>query len=136
MRIIGIDYGDTRIGVALSDPMGMIAGGVGNIINRGEERAADELARFIKEQKVSKIVLGFPKNMNGTVGARGEKSIAFANKLSRLTGLDVVLWDERLTTVAAHKTLNEANVRGKKRKNAVDSMAASLILQGYLDSLK
>ena len=134
MRVLGIDYGERRIGISLSDPTGTIANPVGNIIRRSDEQAIDEICRFVSENCVEKIVIGNPKNMNGTIGTRAQKSQEIHDILSEKLEIPVCLWDERLTTVAAHKVLNEANVRGKKRKNAVDSMAATLILQGFLDS--
>lgn len=132
-RIMGIDYGDARVGLAFSDITGFLVGDAFTLHERNLDRVVDAIVAQIKERDVSEIVLGYPKNMNATVGARGEKSEALANILKERTGLPVTLWDERSTTVSAHQILNEHNVRGKKRKNTVDAVAATLILQTYLD---
>ena len=100
------------------------------------QKVAEHTAELAKNLKAEKIVLGFPKNMNGTIGERGKKTKKFASILRELTGLEVILWDERLTTVSAHNLMNETNVRGKKRKDTVDRVAAAFILQAYLDSNK
>ena len=138
MRIMGLDYGSKTIGVAISDPLGITAQGI-EIIRREEEnklrkslRRVEELA---KEYEVSEIVLGFPKNMNNTIGERAEKSLQLKEALERRLGLPVVMWDERLTTVEANRTLMEASVRRENRKQYLDQLAAVFILQGYLDSL-
>ena len=136
MRVIGLDYGDARTGVAVSDTLGWTAQPVGQLDSWNEEKLLAELGTIFKKFEPSKIVLGFPKNMNGTVGERGEKTMSFASKLESTFGIDVILWDERLTTVASHRILSECNVRGEKRKKQVDALAAELILQGYLDSQK
>jgi putative Holliday junction resolvase len=136
MRIMGIDYGDSRIGIAVSDPMGWTAQGLETITEKKQEKVFERLLELIKLYNVEKIVVGFPKNMNGTIGPRGELTHKFVENLRQKTGIEIVLWDERLTTVAAHRMLNETNVRGKKRKQVVDTVAAGYILQGYLDSLK
>lgn len=136
MRIMGIDYGDSRIGIAVSDPMGWTAQGLETITEKKQEKVFERLLELIKLYNVEKIVVGFPKNMNGTIGPRGELTHKFIENLRQKTGIEIVLWDERLTTVAAHRMLNETNVRGKKRKQVVDTVAAGYILQGYLDSLK
>ena len=120
MRIMGLDYGSKTVGVAVSDELLMIAQGV-------------EIVRRDSEYDVGKIVLGFPKNMNNTLGDRAEKSLEFKATLERRTGLEVIMWDERLSTVSAHKTMTEAGVRLEERGNYVDSIAAAIILQGYLD---
>ena len=137
MRIMGLDYGSKTIGVAVSDPMGLTAQGL-EIIRREEEnklrkslRRIEELA---KEYQVEEIVLGFPKNMNNTIGERAEKSLQLKETLERRLGLPVVMWDERLTTVEADRTLIEAGVRRENRKKYVDMIAAVFILQGYLDA--
>ena len=137
MRIMGLDYGSKTIGVAVSDPMGLTAKGL-EIIRREEEnklrkslRRIEELA---KEYQVEEIVLGFPKNMNNTIGERAEKSLQLKETLERRLGLPVIMWDERLTTVEADRTLIEAGVRRENRKKYVDMIAAVFILQGYLDA--
>ena len=136
MRVLGIDYGDARVGVALSDPLGWTATELPQLKGGDMEAVCLEIERIVKEYGVEKIVLGYPKNMNGTIGERGKKTKVFAEKVSELTGLEVVLWDERLTTVSAHNLMNETNTRGKKRKDSVDKIAAAFILQAYLDSKK
>lgn len=136
MRILGLDYGSKTMGVAVSDPLGLTAQPV-EIIRRQEEnklrRTLARVAELVRLYDAETIVLGFPKNMNNTVGERAEKSIALKSKLEARTGIPVILWDERLTTVAAGQTLMEAGVRREKRKDYVDMIAAALILQGYLD---
>lgn len=134
MRTMGLDYGDRRIGVALSDAFGWTAQGLAVIERRGGETEMDQLVRLCAENEVSEIVVGLPKNMNGSIGPRGEICIEFAESLKQKLKLPVHLWDERLTTVSAHKTLIEADVSRKKRKQVVDKMAATLILQNFLDS--
>lgn len=135
---MGLDVGSKTVGIALSDELGWTAQGLKTLaINEErEEYGFEELGQIIHEHQVGKIVVGFPKNMNGTVGPRGEASKFYASELERLYNLPVVLWDERLTTMAAERILLEADVSRKKRKKVIDKMAASLILQGYLDSQK
>ena len=136
MRVMGLDYGSKTIGVAISDPLGLTAQGI-EIIRREEEnklrKSLRRIEELIKEYQVEEIVLGFPKNMNNTVGERAEKSLEFKEMLEKRTGLPVVMWDERLTTVAADKAMMEAGIRRENRKDYVDMIAATLILQGYLD---
>ncbi|SFF42409.1 putative holliday junction resolvase [Paenibacillus algorifonticola] len=134
MRTMGLDYGDRNIGVAVSDPFGWTAQGVEVVKKRRDNGELDRLAELAQQYEVSEIVLGLPKNMNNTIGPRGEISIEFAEQLRQKLHLPVHLWDERLTTVAAERTLIEADVSRKKRKLVVDKMAATLILQNYLDS--
>jgi putative Holliday junction resolvase len=134
MRIMGLDYGDRKIGVAVSDMFGWTGQGLEVIERRREGVEFERISVLIREYDISEIVVGLPKNMDGTVGFRGDICIAFADKLKELTELPVHLWDERLTTVSAERILIEANVSRKKRKQVVDKMAASLILQNYLDS--
>ena len=137
MRIMGLDYGSKTVGVAISDPLGITAQGIEIIRREKETKLRQTLARIealIKEYQVEMIVLGFPKNMNNTIGDRAEKSLAFKEMLEKRTGLDVVMWDERLTTVEANRTLMEGNVRREDRSKYVDMLAAVYILQGYLDS--
>ena len=138
MRILGLDYGAKTVGVAVSDPLGLTAQGVEIIRRKSENKQRQTLARIeelIAQYQVETIVLGFPKHMNNTIGDRAEKSLAFAEMLKKRTGLPVVMWDERLTTVEANRTLMEAGVRRENRKEYVDELAAVFILQGYLDSL-
>ncbi len=138
MRIMGLDLGSKTVGVAISDPLLITAQGIEIIRRREENKLRQTLARIealIVEYEVDRIVLGLPKNMNDTLGERAEFSLAFKEKLERRTGLPVVMWDERLTTVAADKAMMEAGIRRENRKDYVDKIAACLILQGYLDSL-
>ena len=137
MRIMGLDFGSKTVGVAISDPLFITAQGIEIIRRKDENKLRQTLARIeelIVEYEVSKIVLGFPKNMNDTLGERAALSLEFQDKLERRTGLPVVMWDERLTTVAADKAMMEAGIRRENRKDYVDMIAACLILQGYLDS--
>lgn len=138
MRVMGLDYGSKTVGVAVSDLLGITAQGIETIERKDENKLRQTLARIealIQEYEVDKIVLGFPKNMNNTIGERAQKSLEFKEKLERRTGLPVVMWDERLTTVEAERTLIESKVRRENRKKYVDKIAAVFILQGYLDSL-
>lgn len=132
-KIMGIDFGDVRTGLAVCDKMGMLAVGAGCIKCEGMRRTAEAVAAVAAEKKVEMIVVGNPINMNGSEGPRSEKCKAFAEMLSQMTGLEVKLYDERLTTVSAHRFLSEQNVRGAKRKNAVDELSATLILQDFID---
>lgn len=132
-RILGVDYGDARTGLALSDVNWFLASGAGTIKSTGFVKTAQAVADFALSKDVERIVLGHPINMNGTLGPRSEKVQAFGKKLNELTGLDVVLFDERLSTANAHQILNETNTRGQKRKEVIDEMSACLILQSYLD---
>ncbi len=136
MRIMGLDFGSKTVGVAVSDSLLMTAQGVEIIRRKEENKLRQTLARIeelIVEYEVGEIVLGLPKNMNATEGIRVELTLEFMDKLERRTGLPVHMWDERLTTVAADKTMMEAGIRRENRKEYVDMIAASLILQGYLD---
>ena len=138
MRVLGLDYGSKTVGVAVSDPLGYTAQGIEIIRRKSENKLRQTLARIeelISEYQVEKIVLGLPKNMNNTMGDRAVKSLVFKDMLERRTGLPVIMWDERLTTVAAQRVLIEAKVRRENRKEYVDELAAIFILQGYLDSL-
>ncbi len=132
-RILGVDFGDARTGVAISDLSGILASGIGTIKSTGFLKTAEEVAKIAKKKDVSLIVLGHPINMNGTLGPRSEKAQAFGKHLEELTGLPVVLQDERLSTANAHVMLNMTNTRGQKRKSIIDEMSACLILQSYLD---
>ena len=133
MRIMAIDYGDARTGVALSDPTGFLAGQTFLIKSRKQEVVLEELAALVQRQGAQELVMGYPRNMDGTLGPRAEKYAAFARRLEEATGLPVALWDERRTTVDAHRILGEQGVRAKNRKDKIDSVAATLILEGYLD---
>ena len=135
MRILGIDYGDARVGFAISDGLGITAQAIGTQHVSGDDKLCRYIQDIVQKEQVGRIVVGFPKNMNGSIGERGEKTKDFVDILRKNVNIDVVLWDERLTTVAAHKYLNEANVRGKKRKGVVDTISAVFILQGYIDYL-
>lgn len=136
MRIMGLDFGSKTVGVAVSDPLGITAQGL-EIIRRGEEnklrRTYARIEALIVEYEVEEIVLGLPRNMNATEGERAKLTRQFREALERRTGLPVTMWDERLTTVAADRAMTEAGIRGERRKDYVDMIAASLILQGYLD---
>lgn len=136
MRIMAIDYGDARTGIAVSDAMGILAGDAFIITEWSPERTAVKIVDEAKKRNVGLVVLGYPKNMDGTIGPRAEKSEALAQLLRDQYGLEVILWDERRTTVDAHRILSEAGVSGKKRKGKIDAVAASLILEGYLQSIK
>ncbi|MCI6667885.1 Holliday junction resolvase RuvX [Romboutsia timonensis] len=132
-RIMGLDVGDKTIGVAVSDLMGLTAQGVKTIKRVGKEKDIEALKEIIKERQVNKIVSGLPKNMNGTLGPQGEKVIKFCELLEEETGIKIEYWDERLSTVAAERTLIQGNVRRENRKGVIDMVAAVIILQGYLD---
>ncbi len=132
MRVLAIDYGDARTGIAISDALGMIVGQTTVIHSRNAKKTAEEIARLAKEVGAEKLVMGFPRNMDGTEGPRAEKYREFAALLEQTLGMSVVLWDERRTTVEAHNILSAHNYHGQKRKNTVDAVAAALILEGYL----
>lgn len=138
MRIMGLDYGTKTVGIAVSDPLGITAQPMETIERKSENKLRKTLARIealVEEYGVEKFVLGFPKHMNNDIGERAEKALEFGEMLQRRTGLEVVMWDERLTTVEAERTLIESGVRRENRKQFVDQIAAVFILQGYLDSL-
>ena len=137
MRIMGIDYGDSRVGIALSDPLGITAQGLTTLPNKVYKLMLKNPLNLVSEHNVEKIVLGMPKNLNGTLGERADVTENFLADLKReLPDMEVVLWDERLTTVQAAGILNVTNTRGKDRKNVIDTVAASIILQSYLDYIK
>lgn len=132
MKIMGIDYGDARTGIAISDLLCSIVGSTTVIHSRNSEKTIQQIQQLVKENAVSEIVMGLPKNMDGTEGARAELCREFAVRVEEATGVPVKLWDERRTTVEAHNILSAHNYHGKKRKDTVDAVAASLILEGYL----
>lgn len=134
MRIMGIDYGEKRIGIACSDALRITAQGIETYTRKTEPEDIDYLLGLADTMDVEKIIFGMPRNMNGTYGPAADKVKAFAGMLSRKTDIPVVYWDERLSTVSAHKTMLEANVSRKKRKQAVDKLAAVVFLQNYLDA--
>ena len=135
MRILGIDYGDQRIGLALSDLTGTLVGRAWTLHEWDLDRAVAEIAAVVRENEVGTLVLGLPKNMDGSEGPRAEKSRAVAERLTEATGLDVVLWDERRSSVEAHAILHANGKKEKKHRKTVDAVAASLILEGYLGTL-
>ena len=136
MRIMGIDFGDARTGVAVSDLLCSIVGSTCVVPSRNREKAVADIVKIVRENDVGKIVVGLPKNMDGTEGPRAELCRTFAETLRQATGLEVDMWDERRTTVEAHNILSQHNYHGKKRKNTGDAVAASLILEGYLAYLR
>lgn len=133
MRIMAIDYGDAHTGIAVSDATGFLSGFTTTIHSRNREVVLEELARLVQEHRVDELVMGYPKNMDGTEGPRAQLYRDFATQVEEKTGLKPVLWDERRTTVDAHRILFEAGKNAKKRKKTVDAVAATLILEGYLD---
>jgi putative Holliday junction resolvase len=136
MRIMAIDYGDARIGIAVSDLTGTLCGSAWTVEEWNFERAAERVCSAAKEHGAERLVLGLPRNMDGTEGPRAEKSRAFKDLLEARSGLEVVLWDERLSTVQAHAILHAVGKKEKKHRQSVDAVAASLILESYLGSLK
>ena len=135
MRVMAIDYGDAHTGIAISDALGMLTGTTTVIHSWNPEKTAQEIARLTRENGVERIVMGFPRNMDGSEGPRAELYRAFAAQVAQTAGMEPVLWDERRTTIEAHQILSAGNYHGKKRKNTVDAVAASLILEGYLSFL-
>ena len=133
MRIMGIDYGDARTGLAVSDAMNILVGEAWTVNQWDANALADEIVKLAESRGIERFVLGLPKNMDGTVGPRAEKCETLAKELEERTGLHVVLWDERRTTVAAHEILHRSGKKEKKHRQSVDAVAATLILQGYLD---
>lgn len=131
-RIMGVDYGDARTGIAISDLLCSIVGTTAVIHSRNVEKTIAQICTMVKDSDVGEIVVGLPKNMDGTEGVRAELCREFARMVGEATGLPVQLWDERRTTVEAHNILSQHNYHGKKRKDTVDAVAASLILEGYL----
>ena len=136
MRVMGLDYGTVTVGVAISDALKITAQGIETIRRKEENKLRRTLARIeelVKEYEVDTIVVGLPKNMNNTIGERANKSVEFADMVRKRTGVEVVMWDERLTTVTAHNAMLEADISRKKRYDVVDKVAAVIILQNYLD---
>ena len=136
MRLMGLDVGDKTIGVAVSDLLGLTAQGVETIIRTSNKAAINRIRELIAEKDVKKIVVGLPKNMNGSLGPQGEKVLSFVKKLEEKINIEIVYQDERLTTVAAEKMLVSADVSRKKRKKVIDKVAAVYILQGYMDRMR
>lgn len=136
MKVLAIDYGDARTGIAISDYTGLLVGTTDVIHGRKPDVTAREIARLAREHGAQRLVMGFPRNMDGTEGPRAALYRDFAAQVEAETGIPVVLWDERRTTVEAHQILSDCNYHGKKRKNTVDAVAASLILEGYLSYLR
>ena len=132
MRVLAVDYGDARTGIAISDLLCSIVGSTTVIHSRNQEKTIQEIAVLVKEKEVGEIVVGLPRNMDGSEGPRAQLCREFAQKLQAELQLPLTMWDERRTTVEAHQILSEHNYHGKKRKNTVDAVAASLILEGYL----
>ncbi len=133
-RILGVDFGDQRTGLAVSDLLGMLANGIGYVNSSYMPKTVELVAEKAKELGVKKIVVGLPINMNGTLGPRAEHAKEFAKLLGEAAGLPVEMFDERCSTMAAHQILNFTDTRGKKRKAAIDTLSAQIILQNYLDS--
>ncbi len=136
MRIMGIDYGDSRIGIAMSDIMGWTAQGIKTIQNRGKEKTLAEIKEILDEYNPEKIVIGLPKNMDGSEGFRVEATHEFADAVKTIFTGEIIFWDERLSTVGAAQILKSTETFGKKRKKILDTVAAALILEGYLGSIK
>ena len=136
MRVLAIDYGDARTGIAISDASGSIVGRTTVIHSRRPQQTAEAIAALVQESGAERLVMGFPRNMDGTEGPRAALYRDFAALLEQKAGIKPILWDERRTTIEAHQILNESNYHGKKRKNTIDAVAASLILEGYLAYLR
>lgn len=136
MKVLGIDYGDRRTGIAISDRSGLLAGNPQVIDERDYEKLLDKLCALVAQEKIEQLVLGYPKNMDGTIGERAARCEVMADDLRARTGCSVKLWDERRTTVQAHAILHSNGQKQKKHKKTVDAVAAMLILQGYLDYMR
>lgn len=132
MRVMAVDYGDARTGIAVSDLLCSIVGSTAVIHSRNQEKTIEQIVALVKEKEVGELVVGLPRNMDGSEGPRAQLCREFADRLSKASALSVTMWDERRTTVEAHQILSDHNYHGKKRKNTVDAVAASLILEGYL----
>ncbi len=135
-KILGVDFGDTRTGLAVCDPSRLLASGIGYVSPGGIEKTADAVAEIAKQEKVSALVVGLPVNMDGSEGGRAARCRKFAHLLEERLGLPVAMFDERMTTMTASRYLNETNTRGKKRKTVIDTLSAQIILQNCLDRLK
>ncbi|MBU5590935.1 Holliday junction resolvase RuvX [Clostridium sp. MSJ-4] len=135
MRILGLDVGDKTIGVAVSDPLGFTAQGITTIRRKNKNVDIEEIRVICKEYEVETIVVGLPKNMNGTIGPQGEKILGFSKQIGKALNIPIEMWDERLTTIAAERAMLEADLSRAKRKKIVDKVAATYILQGYLDRI-
>lgn len=135
MRIMSIDYGDSRVGLAISDPMGWTAQGIKTVPNKSAKKLLEEIDNVIKEYSPEKIVVGLPKNMDGTLGFRAEETYKFVESLKTIYPGEIIYWDERLTTVSAQRILNTTNTRGKDRKKVIDTVSACMILEGYLGKI-
>ena len=133
MKVLCVDYGESRTGIALSDDLGLMAHGLETIFDKSLKAVAQKIAQIAQSKGVETIVVGLPKNMNNTLGERGEKTLRFVEVLKKHCQCEIITWDERLSTVSAIGYLNETNTRGKKRKAVVDTLAAEIILQSYLD---
>ncbi|CAM3730629.1 Holliday junction resolvase RuvX [Alicyclobacillus pomorum] len=133
MRTLGVDYGLAKIGLAISDPTGLLAQGLSVLRRTSDEQAVEAIVNVIREYDVKQVVVGLPRHMNGSIGERAEQCQAFADLIEKAAGIPVHMYDERLTSVAAERMLIGANVRRDKRKKVVDEVAATLMLQGYLD---
>ncbi len=133
-RLLGVDYGDARTGLAVSDTLGMLANGIGYIKSPVKKEVADEIVRYANEYKVAKIIIGKPINMNGTLGPRAEKVQSLIDLLRERTDIPIETFDERLSTAAAHRILNETGLNTRKRKTVIDTLSAQIILQNYMDS--
>ncbi|MBP3919364.1 MAG: Holliday junction resolvase RuvX [Clostridia bacterium] len=133
-RLLGVDLGDARTGLAVSDPLGMLANGIGYIKSGHPPKIAEQVLAAAKEYDVSTIVIGNPINMNGTIGPRADKIQAFVELMETMTDIPIVKFDERLTTAAAHRILNETNIKSQKRKTVIDTLSAQIILQNYMDA--
>ncbi|MBR3967172.1 MAG: Holliday junction resolvase RuvX [Clostridia bacterium] len=135
-RIMGVDFGEVRTGIAISDASRFLASGIGYIKEGGLHKTAEKIAEMVKEENVSAVVIGCPVNMNGTEGPRAERCRDLAREISELTAIPVAMMDERMTTMAASRFLNETNTRGAKRKTVIDTLSAQIILQNFIDRLK
>jgi len=135
MKILGIDYGEKRIGLALSDPSNMVARSLKVLKRNGTRRWLGEMKEIIEQNKIEKIVIGLPRNMNGSMGEKGKEVLAFVKVLEKVVNVPIVTWDERLTTVSAEKVLLQAELSRKKRRDILDKLSACIILQNYLDSI-
>lgn len=136
MRILAIDYGDSRVGLAISDPLGFTAQGIKTVQNKGKKYLLEEISLVLKEYSPEKIVVGLPKNMDGTLGFRAEETYKFVENLKTIYDKEIEYLDERLTTVNASRILNETNTRGKKRKGVIDTVSACMILESYLGKMR